>query len=395
MQNQNQSKEGLETSFIGWEQTTEEVDFFGTTTEVQTLIPEDEAPEKVEKVEKEETSEKEETKTETEELDDSFFGVTDEEEEQSTNLDEEEEEAESSEEEQDIPVTTGSIGALNLLKEKGLVDYELEEGEELTEEKAAAFIEDNYEASVEDRVGELFDELPQVVKDMNKYVLDGGDIRNFLGSLVKGSNDIPTDLDISSEANQELIMRNALKSEDYDDDYIETHIEFLKDSKKLEKFAKAKLEKIEKAKEEERKALVKQQEAIKQSQKETLRKLKTSVASSLKDMEDIEGIPLTKADKKELPSYMVDRNVKLENGGSVTSMQMDLMEALKDEKKAMIVAKLLRSGFDLSSIQAKAATEVTKKVKDNIRRNKKETKNVRSTGGGATSASRKSLSDYF
>jgi|VirMetMinimDraft_7_1064189.scaffolds.fasta_scaffold02511_8 hypothetical protein len=391
MSNQNQSKE-LDTSFIGWEQQTEEVDFFGTTTEVSTLIPEDEVPAKLDAEEKEPS---EKPKSETPE-EDSFFGVEEEPEKPFSHAEEEEEEEREEEipDEEEEEGSSGHIGALNLLKEKGLLDYELEEGEELTEEKAAAFIEDNYEASIEERVGELFQELPQVVKDLNKFVLDGGDIRSFLGSFVKDSG-VSSDMDISQEANQELVMRNALKEEEYDDDYIETHIEFLKDTKKLEKFAKAKLEKKKKEEDKAREAMVKQQEAAKQAQKETLRKLKSSVTSNLKEINDVEGIPLTKADKKDLPSYMVDRNVKLDNGGSITAMQMDLMEALKDEKKALFIAKLLKTDFDLSTIQAKAQTEVTKKVKDGIRRNKKDTKNVRSTGSGATSAGKKSLSDYF
>ena len=399
-QNQNQDDK---TTFIGWEPQTEEVDFFGTATEVQTLVQEGTA-EKTEKDEEkianlDEGGEgKEKSTEETENTDDdSFFGVTEESTESTESLgDEGDDKGGTSTEEEEETIVGGNMGALAVLKDKGILDYELEEGEELNEELAATIIEDNFEDSVNDRVGELFEELPQVVKDLNKYVLNGGDIRQFLGSLVQSpTNKLKADLDLTVEADQEAVVRASLVAEEYDDDYINTHIEFLKDSKKLESFAKAKHTKMEKAKAEQTQALAKQQAKLKEQRKIQLRQAKTELSTNLKDIEEVNGLVLNVKDKKELPTYMVDRNIKLENGGTITTMQKDLMEALKDEKKALFIAKLLRNDFDLTSIQAKATTKVVKKVKDGIRRNKKDSKNVTSTDKATTSAAKKSLSDYF
>ena len=48
---------------------------------------------------------------------------------------------------------------------------ELEEGEELTEDKAGEILEDSLDGLFEDRIEELFENVPDIVKDMNKFVL--------------------------------------------------------------------------------------------------------------------------------------------------------------------------------------------------------------------------------
>tara|TARA_R110000796_G_scaffold231853_3_gene349881 strand:- start:670 stop:1878 length:1209 start_codon:yes stop_codon:yes gene_type:complete len=402
MSNQSQNQGDDKTTFIGWEPQTEEVDFFGTATEVQTLVEEGTTEKENKEDEKpanlNEGSEEGKKKPieEPNVEDDNFFGITEESAESTTSLGDEGNKGRGEEEEEEDVIIGGNMGALAVLKDKGILDYELEEGEELNEEMAATIIEDNFEASVEDKVGELFEELPQVVKDLNKFVLNGGDIKQFLGSLVQSpTNKLKANLDLSVEADQEAVVRASLVAEEYDEDYINTHIDFLKDSKKLESFAKAKHTKMEKDKDVQTQALAANQTKINNQRKTQLRQAKVDLSSNLQDLEDVNGLPLDKVDKKELPTYMVDRNVKLENGGSITTMQKDLMEALKDENKALFIAKLLRNDFDLTALQAKATTKVVKKVKDGIRRNKKDSKNVTSTDKATTSASKKSLSDYF
>ena len=84
--------------------------------------------------------------------------------------------------------------------------------------------------------------------------------------------------------------------------------------------------------------------------------------------DDVQGVKLSSDDKKSLPSYMTDRRVKLSNGQVVTQMQHDLYEVLNDDKKAILMAKLLRAQLDLSSIMAHIKTDVTNSVHRSLRR---------------------------
>merc|ERR1712086_398765 len=117
----------------------------------------------------------------------------DEEPENEPNLFQEAEQEEEEEEEEESKKTKSpaspaqeegdSISALALMKAKGLIEYELEEGETLTDIKASEILEDSMEGGFEARIEELFADLPDVVKEINKYALKGGDINVFLDAV--------------------------------------------------------------------------------------------------------------------------------------------------------------------------------------------------------------------
>ena len=97
----------------------------------------------------EDTSKEEEEQEEEESTEDDFFEDAEQEEEES---EEEESEEEESEEEETETQSGDSITTLNLLKGKGFLDYELEEGEELTDEKASEILEDSLDNLFEERI---------------------------------------------------------------------------------------------------------------------------------------------------------------------------------------------------------------------------------------------------
>jgi len=389
--------------FAGWEQTTESTSFFGEDVEVATYAPKDvleeakntDLEDKSKETPNAETQQKAEEEME-------FFSETPSDEEASTaTLGDEsnsEEEAQSSSENGEVSdkgdesgtqesVQVGYIGTLNHLKEKGLADYELEEGEEMTEEKAAEIVEDSWDNGIESRIEELFEDLPPVLKQLNQFALKGGDVNQFLSQIAQNNTQgISADMDLAVEANQELVVRDALKKDGMDDDLIASQIEFLKSSNKLEAYAKNKHSKKMEADAKANEALVKKQQDAAKARKNSLRKSKNDLTSNLKKMENIKGFQVTKQDQKELPSYMVDRSVKLPNGNFITNMQRDLMEAMQNEEKALVIAKLLRNDFDLSELQKQAETDVVKDIKNKVRRNQA---SPTSSGGGKNKSGKK------
>lgn len=326
-----------------------------------------------------------------------------EEEEENLFAESEEEEQEEEEEEQEeesgkdkTSVNGESISTLAYLKEKGLVDYQLEEGETLTNEKAEELLEDSLDNLFEDRIEELFEDVPDVLKQMNKFVLKGGDINVFLSNLTQaGAGGLTKDMDLEDESNQELVIRNSLKEEGYDNEYIEAQIEFLKDSKRLQKHSKTLYSKWEEKENQKQTALLKAEEKRVNDEKIQRRELKNRVSSFLKENEEITGFTVTKDDIKSLPNYMSDRNIKLDNGNTITSMQRDLMRVLNSPTGSIQMAKLLKAATDkgelsFDEIATNTETKVTKKVRENVRRNKNSI--ITQSGQGFK---QKRLADYF
>ena len=294
---------------------------------------------------------------------------------------------------------SSTVSAVNLLKEKGLIDFELEDGKELTEEAAEEILEEKYEETVEKRIEELFNDLPDVVKQINKFALDGGDVKEFFNSLAKtNSSGLSEDLDLEDEDNQELVVKEMLKAEDNDDEEIETQLEFLKESGKLEMFAQKKFEKWKKIKEAEKEKLLNEQKIAKQREKEAIKKAKQETVSFLSSTEELGELKLSKADKKVLPSYINDKTVKLQNGATITQMQKELFYDLPQNSKAfMQLAVLMKNRnkdgtFNFESITKNIETKVTKKVKENVRRSKQ---SVPTKSKNQSGTPKRSLADFF
>lgn len=322
-----------------------------------------------------------------------FFGVDNEEEEEDEEGNKIPKVDATDEDEEDEPVNTDtSISSLAYLKEKGLVEYELEEGEEMTQERAEELLEDSYELSIENAIKEKFADLPEPIKQLNKFVLNGGNPAEFFAKLATDSTSrLQKGMDVTTEAVQETVMRETLKAEGYDKDYIDTQLDFLKDSKKLETVAKAKYSKWEEKSIKEEEALVARQATAKVNEKNKIRESKKAVSTLFNETNVINDIVFDKKDVKEIPSYMYDKQYKMDNGREITEMEKDLMDAMQDKNKFAVLAKMLRSDFDLKSFKTEASTEATKQIRKNLSR----------TSGKVAGEARKkqnvkkNLADYF
>lgn len=291
-----------------------------------------------------------------------------------------------------------NIAVLTTLKNKGFLDYELEDDEELTEELAEELIEDKFEETIEERIAEKLGSLPEDVQQVVQYVLKGGSLNEFLRQVSQtNTGSITEDLDMASEDNQKLVVRELLLQEDFDEDTIEAQIDLLKDTGKLKTFAEKKFTKWLNENKSSRTALLNQQEQRKREIKETIRESKRKVAETLNTVEEIGGLEASKEDKKVLPSYINDRNVKLQNGAEISEMQKELYYELPKNEKAMIqLAILLRNRnadgtFNFDNIANKIKTNITKDLKQNLRRNKTSIPK----SGDKRSSEGKSLADYF
>lgn len=288
---------------------------------------------------------------------------------------------------------SSSLALLNSMKERGLIDFELEDGEELDEEMAEELLEESYDSTIDSRIQEIFNDLPPVVKSLNNYVKNGGDINDFLATLAKQqSTGISEDMDLNEESNQEAVVRQMLKADGEDDDTIESQIEYYKDSGKLKKFAEKKFEKWNASREEELKELEKQTQQKKIQEKEKVKAAKAEVAERLKDLQEINGLKLSPKDKKEMPSYMYEGTVKLPNGNVVSQWQHDILVGMQDKTTALTLAKLARNKFDLSKLETGSTTKVTQRVKGAL--NRKTDNTPARSGTGNAGKKPRTLADY-
>ena len=294
-------------------------------------------------------------------------------------------------------VKSTMVSTANILKEKGIIDFELEEGEELTEEDADNLIEDGFDTAVDNRLKDLFEGMPDVVKQLVKFTKDGGDPVQFISTIVKNqSSGLSVGMDLKNEANQELVMKSVLKEQGYDDDYIDIHIETLKDSNKLAGIAEKQYKAWETKNTKANEDLVRTQAEKREQDKLKLRQEKAKLSTTLGTLTDIGGIKLNNKDKKELPSYLHDKTIELKNGTSISTYQKDVWEVLGNETASLQLAKLLRTRkadgtFDFSKLEMNAQTKIVKKIKDEVQRNK----NIHTPQRSVNNGSRKELADFF
>lgn len=287
-----------------------------------------------------------------------------------------------------------ALNTLKFLKEKELINFDEELTNEITDEEVEELLETKFEESIENRLEDMFEDLPDYVKEMNRIALKNGDVLGYLKALVPIEMDIDRELNMEEEDDQELVVRRKLYKQGYSKDYVDTQIEFLKDTGKLKIIAEEENSKDEKEREAERKRIAKQAEDNKRLEKENTIKAKRRVSEYIDKITDVNGIPLNKDLKKILPSYIMEKTYKLPNGTEISEFQSDLFQALSDQNIALQLALLLKKrdkngNFDFSFIAKEAETTVTKKIKEDIRRQK----DTISASGG--SSQKKPLADYF
>jgi hypothetical protein len=363
--------------FAGWEDTSQQHDFFGETNLVEDVVTTVEKDDVVDPAKKAEENAK--AKEEQELIDEQFkefSGVS-----KVSSEDDDEDDDNSSKKEETASVVSPKT-TLAFLKERGLVDYELEEGQELSDDDADNILEDSWEKSVEAEVEATIKELPDELKQLIKFASKGGDVGELLGKMIQhATSGINKNSDISNEDVQVLAVTMDLRNQGYDQEYIDDQIEFLKEKDKLEGIAKKSFDKIVAEQETETAGQVQRQKEIVEYRKKQAREYKTNITTHINSLEDAGGLPISKQDKSILPTYISEPTVELQDGRVVSEMQADLFKVMADKDKIVLLAKLLKSDFDFSPIERKKQTQAARGIKEEIQRVDK-TQRISNSGGG-------------
>lgn len=360
-----------------WE---ENIDFFGienTGDESPETIPTEPEKESEEDVEGE-SSEPNKDKPSEEDEPTSFFDTS------------EEEEPKGEGDPQDPQSTSLYTDLYKDLRETGVFKHiELEEDEDLTIERFLEIQEEEYEQEIESRLEKFVSEtLNEDARAMIKFIRDGGSTKEFFETY-KEATGIPEG-DLEDESYQDSIIRHQLEQEGWDNDEITDRIEFLTESGRKAKVAAKYEEKVQEDREQAKKDLVKKQEQAKKQAKLQEEEYKESVQEALDSASNIKGITISDKDKPKLFEFLTKKNFKTPTGQNITGFQKNLAEVFKDKEKTVLLAKLLESDFDMSSIEKATTTKQTRKIKSNIETRK----SLRPEGSGSSSSGR-SLADFF
>lgn len=377
--------------FAGWEDASQQHDFFGETNLVEDVITSVEKDDIADPAKAEEAKVKAEEEAAAQKLVDEQFASF---------------ESQPSETSEDDGESTGSPAGttettvtpkstLSFLKERGLVDFEEDPEKPLTEEDAENILEDSWEAAVEKEVESTIKDLPDELKQLIKFASKGGDVGQLLGKMVQhATSGINKDSDIENEDTQVLAVSMDLRAQGYDQEYIDTQIEFLKEKDKLEGFAKKAFDKIVAEQEAETAGEVKRQKEFIESRKKAAREYKSNITAHIDSLEEAGGLPISKQDKTVLPTYISEPTVELQDGRFVSEMQADLFKVMADKDKIVLLAKLLKSDFDFSAIERKTQSRAARGIKEEIQRADK-TANMTSSSSGGHKPQKKAIWDMI
>jgi hypothetical protein len=172
-----------------------------------------------------------------------------------------------------------------------------------------------------------------------------------------------------------------LKNQGYDQEYIDSQIEFLKDSGKLETISKKSYDRIVAEQEKETAGQVTRQKEVVENRKKQAREYKTNITSHINSLNEAGGLPISKQDKAALPTYISEPTVELQDGRYVSEMQADLFKVMADKDKIVLLAKLLKTDFDFSAIERRKQTQAARGIKEAVERvDRKEMSNSESGG---------------
>lgn len=364
--------------FAGWEDTSQQHDFFGETNldvdVVEAAVKDDVT------IEQEAAKEKEEKENQ-ELIDDQFKSFEKDAPKVETDKDDSDD-AGAPAGKKEPATNVNNKQTLEFLKEKGLVDYELEEGKELTEEEAENLLEDSWEKALEAEVESTIKDLPQDIKDLIKFASKGGNVGELLGKMVQhATSGITKNSDIENEDVQVLAITMDLKNQGYDQEYIDSQVEFLKDSGKLGSISKKSFDKIIEQQEAETAGQVQRQKETAELRKKQAREYKSNITTHINSLAETNGLPISKQDKLSLPTYISEPNVELQDGRFVSEMQADLFKVMADKDKIVLLAKLLKTDFDFSAIERKKQSQAARGVREAVERvDRKELSNSESGG---------------
>lgn len=276
-------------------------------------------------------------------------------------------------------------------KEKGVfTKVEFAENEEIDEEKFFELHETEIDNRADERVAEVISELGDDGKAWYEFIKAGGNSADFFRTYNQAYS-LPV-LDMEKEADQDAALSFYLRNyEQLDEEDIKDRLDWLKESGKKQKQAQKVYDKLKEEAETLKQKLIEDQANAKKELEKKREKLAADIKALTAKVTQVNDYTFSTESKKVLSDYITKPTVKIGNNGYISKFQDDLNSLIKseDKTKLLLLAELIRSNFDFSSIEKTKQTKVVDKIKSNLSES-------RSTKLSSVSNSKnRSLADYF
>jgi hypothetical protein len=241
---------------------------------------------------------------------------------------------------------------------KGLL-AEVGEDFEDSEEGFAALID----KTVDEKVKEYKESLPEVAKNFIDFVQAGGDPQHYVDSRTTiDYNRIAVDKLAENETAQREIVYNLLVKEGYEPDEISEEIADYEDGGLLANKAKRALGKLQKIQAQEQSQMIEKQKQEADAQKEQYNTFLSDLKQDIDTRDDIAGFEFSnKKQRNEFYNYIT----KVDRKSGKTQLQTD-NEA--DSEAQLKMAWLYFNKFNFSKVEKKAKTKATSDLKAKLQK---------------------------
>lgn len=297
----------------------------------------------------------------------SFFDNEDEDEEEEPKkeepAEEEDPEPEPNQDEDDEPSQYFKAVGEGLLKLGKFED--LPEDFKWTQESFLDLFEQVSEKSAQDKIEDILTDGwgEEGIRMFNDIFVKKVPVKEYLSAYSTAESYATMDMDKLS--NQKAVVKAYLESLGTDEDEIYEQIELLEEREKLKERAEKYKEKLIDEQASYMDELSKKRDAAIKAQRENekIRNTRISevVSEALKTRE-INGIPVSTADTKELFKYVTAPAYKLKDGREITEMDKKLLELRNDPVKWVALGKLLKEDLNVTPIKNKAKDETAEEV---------------------------------
>lgn len=190
---------------------------------------------------------------------------------------------------------------LSHLNDEGVISFE--DKEDLPDTPEVVY--ESVKKTITDGINSYKESIPEEGQKFLDYLEKGGDPKRYIDTL-----QAPIDLqaiDLDLESDQEKVLREYLKTQDYTPEEIDETITDYKDNLLLDKQSKVAAKKLEKTFEKRNEILLQEQEQVAEQQREQYNNYINTINNGIDTSDSLAGLEVTKAEKDSFKKYLLVR----------------------------------------------------------------------------------------
>lgn len=223
------------------------------------------------------------------------------------------------------------------------------------------YLKDIVKNTIDGERAEIMEMGNGLLGDLVKFLENGGNPDQFVDTFFKQIDysklSVEGDENIS---NQRQVVEDVLRKQGEDEADIKEKLTDYENAGILEKEAKTAIKKLTKYQNQDKVTLIEQQEKARIQAEENRKLYWDNVVNTIKNSEEIGGLPINKENKDKLAKHLTERGKD-----GLTNYERNLKT---DKDRALKFAYVDMLNFDFSTLETKAKTKATQDIKKAITR---------------------------